>query len=107
MYCALVAYPRQPDAPFDFAYFATQHVPMFARHLGANCVRYEVHKPLEAPGAPAPQFGAVAYFWVRSGEEFGAALQRHSQEIYPDIANFTTIEPLRQWSEIVVAEDTL
>lgn len=106
MFCALVAYPNPQDGTFDFDYFATRHVPMFARHLGTNCVCYEVHRPLETPGAPAPRYVAAAYFWVRSGEEFGAALQRHGQEIYPDIANFTNIEPIRQWSE-VVSEVTL
>ncbi|GER90761.1 hypothetical protein KDW_49230 [Dictyobacter vulcani] len=101
MFCASVAYPAQQGKKFDFDYFAHKHVPLFAHLLGANCVRFEVHKNLAAPGAPAPAFIGVAYFWVQSGEEFGAALAQHGQEIYGDIPNFTDIEPLRQWSEVV------
>ena len=101
MFCASVAYPIQEDATFDFNYFANTHVPLFARLLGENCVRYEVHKSLASPGAPAPQFHGVAYFWVQSGEEFGAMLAQHGTELYADILNFTTIEPTRQWSEVV------
>lgn len=37
MYCATVAYPHEDGGTFDLAYFETRHVPMFARHLGANC----------------------------------------------------------------------
>lgn len=100
MFCASVAYPIQRDGTFDFEYFATRHVPMFARRLGDNCVRFEVHRSLSAPNAPTPDFLGVAYFWVKSGEEFGAALAQHDKEIYADIARFTDIEPIRQWSEV-------
>ncbi|EFH83254.1 EthD family reductase [Ktedonobacter racemifer] len=105
MFCASVAYPNQQGGSFDFEYFAYKHVPLFVRFLGKNCVKFEVHKSLNAPGAPASQFLAVAYFWVKSGEEFGVALAQHSQEIYSDIPKFTDIEPVRQWSEVVQAAE--
>ena len=101
MFCASVAYPIQQDGTFDFDYFASRHVPLFAHFLGENCVRFEVHKSLAVPGAPAPGFLGVAYFWVTSSEDFGAVLAQHGQEIYSDIARFTDIEPVRQWSEVV------
>jgi uncharacterized protein (TIGR02118 family) len=104
MFCASVAYPIQEGGTFDFDYFAHKHVPLFARFLGDNCVRFEVHKTLVSPGAPAPTFHGAAYFWVKSGEEFGMALTQYSQEIYSDIPHFTNIEPVRQWSEVVQIE---
>lgn len=104
MFCASVAYPIQQGGRFDFEYFANKHVPLFARFLGGNCVRFEVHKSLASPGAPAPSFLGVAYFWVKSGQEFGATLAQYGNEIYADIPNFTDIEPLRQWSEVVLTE---
>ncbi len=103
MFCASVAYPIQQGGTFDFDYFASKHAPLFAHYLGDNCVRFEVHKSLALPGAPPPSFLGVAYFWVKSGEEFGAKLAQYSKEIYADILNFTNIEPLRQWSEVVQA----
>jgi uncharacterized protein (TIGR02118 family) len=104
MFCASVAYPMQQDATFDFDYFAHQHAPLFAHYLGDNCVRFEVHKILALPGAPSPRFLGIAYFWVKSGEEFGARLAQYNNEIYSDIPNFTNIEPIRQWSEVVQTE---
>ena len=101
MYCASVVYPRTKRGRFDLDYFAERHAPMFARLLGDNCVRYEVHKSLDTPGAPASTSIAAAYFWVKSGEEFGSALALNGAEIYGDIPNFTDIQPSRSWAEIV------
>lgn len=107
MFCASVAYPAQEGRRFDFDYFAEKHIPMYARCLGTNCVRCEVHRSLTAPGAPTPQYYGSAYVWVRSAEEFGTSLAQHGAEIFADIPNFTDIEPIRQWSEVVSAtEDT-
>ena len=96
-----MAYPTQENGTFDFDYFVNKHVPLFVRLLGENCVKFEVQKSLAAPGAPAPSFICTAYFWVQSGEEFGATLAQHGEEIYADIAKFSNIEPVRQWNEVV------
>lgn len=99
MFCASVAYP--PDAvDFDFDYFATRHAPMFAKLLGENCERFEVHRGLAAQGAPPPPFVAAGYFWVRSAERFGATLAEHGAAIYDDINNFSKTQPVRGWAEL-------
>ncbi|MCU1556187.1 MAG: Ethyl tert-butyl ether degradation EthD [Microbacteriaceae bacterium] len=100
MFCASVSYPVGA-ADFDFDYFATRHAPMFARLLGSNCTRFEVHRALATPAAPPPPFVAAAYFWVGSAEEFGTTLAKHGDEIYADIANFSGIQPTRGWAEVV------
>lgn len=102
MFCASVVYPKT-EGRFNLDYFENSHAPMFARLLGNNCVRFEVHRSLESPGAPAPTFVAAAYFWVSSAEEFGAALGRHGAEIYGDIPKFTDLQPSRGWSEVVTS----
>ena len=100
MYCASVTYPIDAER-FDIDYFATRHAPMFAATLGDNCVRFEVHRALDSPGAPQPPFLAAAYFWVRSAEEFGAALAAHGEEVYGDIPNFSGTQPVRGWAEVL------
>jgi uncharacterized protein (TIGR02118 family) len=100
MFCASVVYPSDSKS-FDIDYFATHHAPLFARLIGDNCIRYEVHRALATPGAPAPSFVAAAYFWIRSAEEFGATLAEHGDEIYADIPNFSQTQPSRGWSEVL------
>lgn len=100
MICASVVYP--PDAEdFDVEYFTSRHAPMFARLLGANCTRFEVHRGLAAPGTPPPPFVAAAYFWVSSAEQFGATLAQHGPELYADIANFSKSQPVRGWAAVL------
>jgi uncharacterized protein (TIGR02118 family) len=86
---------------FDLDYFAEHHVPLFARLLGDNCVKWEVHRALNTPGAPAASFVAAAYFWISSAEEFGASLAQHGDEIYSDIPKFSKTQPSRGWSEVL------
>lgn len=99
VFCASVVYPSDAE-DFDFGYFATRHVPMFAGLLGDNCVRFEVHRALDAPGAPSPSFLAAAYFWVTSPEEFGQTLAEHGPAIYADIENFSRSQPQRGWAAV-------
>ena|SRR5437763_12071664 len=104
MFCASVAYPLDAEG-FDFDYFSTRHAPLFARLLGANCERFEVHRGLATPGAPPPPFVAAAYFWVSSAEGFGATLTEHGAEIYADISNFSRTQPARGWAEVSVSNE--
>jgi hypothetical protein len=78
---------------------------MFVGPLGDNCVRFEVRKGLEQPGAPVPSHVCVANFWIRSGEQLGAALAQHGNELYGEISKFTHIEPVRACEEIVSSSD--
>jgi uncharacterized protein (TIGR02118 family) len=100
MFCASVVYPSDAEA-FDFDYFSSHHAPMFARLIGENCVKWEVHRALASPGAPPPSFVAAAFFWIVSAEEFGATLAEHGAEIYADIPNFSQTQPSRGWSEVI------
>jgi uncharacterized protein (TIGR02118 family) len=99
MFCASVAYPLD-SVGFDFEYLCLHHAPMFARLLGENCVRYEVHRGLASAGAPPPPFIAAAYFWVTSAEAFGETLAEHGASIYADIAKFSQTQPVRGWAEV-------
>jgi uncharacterized protein (TIGR02118 family) len=105
MFCASVAYPTGL-ARFDFEYFRDRHATMFARLLGSNCVRYEVHRGLATEGAPPPPFSAAAYFWLVSPQQFGETLATHGEEIYRDIAAFTDGQPVRGWAAVEEAPST-
>lgn len=97
VFCASIMYPTGLGR-FDLEYFAHRHVPRFAELLGPNCVHYEVHQALAVPGAPEPPYVAAAHVWVQSAEEFGTVLAEHGQEIYADIDQFSSGQPIRAWS---------
>jgi uncharacterized protein (TIGR02118 family) len=78
-------------------------MPMVKARLGNACTYYTVDKGLagRAPGAP-PAFVAMCAFICDSAEGYEAAIREHRAEIWADIANYTDIVPVTQFSEVVV-----
>ena len=98
-----VMYPHTEGARFDHAYYRDRHMPMVNARLGSACAYYTVEKGLagRAPGAP-PAFVAMCAFICDSVEGYQAATQEHGAEIRGDLANYTDIAPVIQFSEVVV-----
>jgi uncharacterized protein (TIGR02118 family) len=98
-----VMYPHQPGARFDHTYYRDTHMPLAASRLGAACLYYTVDKGLAggAPGA-TPAYAAMCHFFSDSVETFQAAFGPHAREILDDIPNYTDLQPVMQFSEVVV-----
>ena len=98
-----VMYPYTEGARFDHTYYRDRHMPMVKDKLGSACSYYTVEKGLAggAPGAP-PAFVAMCSFICDSLEGYQAASLKHRAEIRGDIANYTDIAPVIQFSEVVV-----
>lgn len=78
-------------------------MPMVKARLGDVCAYYTVERGLagRAPGAP-PAFVAMCAMLCGSIEGYRAAMQEHGAEIRGDLANYTDIAPVLQFSEVVV-----
>jgi uncharacterized protein (TIGR02118 family) len=98
-----VMYPYTEGARFDHAYYRDRHMPMVKARLGSACAYYTVDKGLagQASGAP-PAFVAMCSFICDSAESYEAAMQEHRAEVRADLANYTDIVPVFQFSEVVV-----
>lgn len=98
-----VMYPYAAGARFDHTCYRERHMPMMKQRLGAACLYYTVDKGI-AGGAPGtdPVYVAKCDFVCTSVEAFRAARGPHVQEIRDDIANYTDIQPVLQFSEVVV-----
>lgn len=98
-----VMYPYTEGGRFDHAYYRDRHMPMVKARLGNACTYYTVEKGLSGrtPGSP-PAFEAMCAFICDSAEAYLAASNTHSAEIRRDIANYTDIAPVVQFSEVVV-----
>lgn len=102
LFCATVLYPFQPNTNFNFDHYANVLIPAYVKLLGDNCIRYEVRKGLTSPAANHVHFICIANFWIRSGEQFGAAMGKpEMKEIMQKIAAFTDIQPIRQFDEVI------
>lgn len=89
-----VLYPATEGATFDHDYYRDQHVPLAVRTWSPE--RTEIDKGVDGP------YVAAVHFVFASQEALGAAMGAEGTgEILADMANYTTIAPVLQTSEIV------
>jgi uncharacterized protein (TIGR02118 family) len=98
-----VMYPYTEGARFDHAYYRDRHMPMVKSRLGSACAYYTVERGLAGRARDSsPAFVAMCAFICDSVEGYEAAMQQHRAEVLADIANYTDIAPVVQFSEVVV-----
>ncbi len=99
-----VYYPADGGSKFDHDYYRTRHMPLLQERLGDACLRYEIERGLAGrePGS-APEFVAACHVYSPTLEIFQTAFGPHAAEIRADVANYTDIEPIVQFSETVEA----
>jgi uncharacterized protein (TIGR02118 family) len=94
MYRFSVFYPATEGATFDHDYYAQKHVPLAMKTWGLDAAQIE-------KGVNGPYVAAV-HFTFDSLEAMGEAMSAEGTgAVMADIANYTTIAPVVQTSEIV------
>jgi uncharacterized protein (TIGR02118 family) len=97
-----VMYPYAEGKTFNMEYYETKHMPMVARFLGANLIKYTIEKGLASgiPNQPLP-FMAIGTFYVKSLSDYQAAIAPNRDAIRADFLNYTNISPVILVSEVV------
>ena len=89
-----VLYPATEGATFDHEYYREKHVPLCVSTWGLAGA--EIDKGLDGP------YVAAVHFKFASPEAFQSAMASEAREaIRADVANYTTITPVLQTSEII------
>jgi uncharacterized protein (TIGR02118 family) len=89
-----VMYPSTDGATFDHDYYRDNHVPLAMRTWGLDGA--EIDKGVDGP------YVAAVHFTFDSLEAMQAAMAAEGTgEVIADVANYTTIAPIMQTSEIV------
>jgi uncharacterized protein (TIGR02118 family) len=89
-----VLYPSTEGATFDHDYYRTKHVPLAVKTWGLDGA--EIDKGISGP------YVAAVHFTFATQEAMDAALGREGTgAVMADVANYTTIAPVIQTSEIV------
>ena len=89
-----VHYPKTDGATFDHDYYRTKHVPLAQEAWGG--VPAEIDKGIDGP------YEASVHFTFESLEALGAAMGGEGTgAVIADVANYTSITPVMQTSEIV------
>jgi uncharacterized protein (TIGR02118 family) len=89
-----VFYPSTEGASFDHDYYRNHHVPLAVKTWGLDGA--EIDKGIDGP------YVAAVHFKFESPEALGAAMAAAGTgDILADVANYTSIAPVMQTSEIV------
>ena len=89
-----VLYPKTEGATFDHDYYANSHVPLCVSTWGLDGA--EIDKGVDGP------YEAAVHFRFESAEAMqGAMASEGTGAILADVANYTTIAPVMQTSEVV------
>jgi len=97
-----VMYPFSEGKTFDIAYYEATHMPMVAKLLGSNLVKYTIEKGVASgiPNTPLP-FMAIGTFYVKDLSAYQAAITPNREAIRADFPNYTNITPMILVSEVV------
>jgi uncharacterized protein (TIGR02118 family) len=97
-----VMYPFAEGKTFDMEYYETKHMPMVAKLLGSNLVRYTIEKGSASgiPNTPLP-FMAIGSFYIKNLGDYQAAIKPNRDAIRSDFPNYTNISPVILISEII------
>jgi uncharacterized protein (TIGR02118 family) len=89
-----VLYPKTEGASFDHDYYRDKHVPLAVKSWGLDGA--QIDKGLDGP------YEAAVHFTFASMDAMGAAMGAPgTADVMADVANYTTIVPVMQTSEIV------
>lgn len=97
-----IMYPFAEGKTFNMEYYQTRHMPMVAGFLGSNLVKYTIEKGLASgiPNQPLP-YMAIGTFYIKSLDDYKAAIGPNRDAIRADFANYTNIAPIILVSEVV------
>jgi uncharacterized protein (TIGR02118 family) len=89
-----VMYPTTEGATFDHDYYCNKHVPLAVKTWGLDGA--QIDKGIDGP------YVAAVHFTFESLDAMGAAMGGPgTMDVLADVANYTTIAPVMQTSEIV------
>ncbi len=100
-----IFYPR--GSRFDMDYYLATHIPMAIEKLGSHPGFKEVSVEYGIDGA-APGIDAtyvvICQFLFTSLEDFMDAFSPHASLLQGDVQNYTDIEPVIQFSEVLLLQ---
>jgi uncharacterized protein (TIGR02118 family) len=102
-----IMYPDTPGLTFDMDYYLQTHMPMsiarLSAHPGFHGVSVERGVPAPQSGLPPP-YVALCHFLFTSADDFAAAFMPHAAALQADIANYTAIAPVVQFSAVEITQ---
>jgi uncharacterized protein (TIGR02118 family) len=97
-----IMYPYAEGKTFNMEYYETKHMPMVAKFLGSNLIKYTIDKGVASgiPNTPL-SYMAIGSFYVKDLAAYNSAIAPNIAAIRSDFANYTNVAPIILVSEVV------
>ena len=103
----VIMYPNKAGAHFDMRYYIDEHMPksieLLSSHAGFQSVSVERGVGGTVPGSE-PTFIAMCEYLFNSVEDFLEAFLPHAEVLQGDIPNYTNVEPVIQFNEVLISK---
>lgn len=102
-----ILYPNKKGARFDFSYYVETHMPMSINLLSAHKAFKGVSVEQGLGGAvpdSQPAYIAMCHFLFETIEGFQEAFTTHASLLQGDMPNYTDIDPVIQFNEILISK---
>lgn len=97
-----ILYPKTENAHFDWDYYLNIHMPMSIKLHGAALKGVSIAKGLEGIAETPVAYVAVTTLLFESVASFLKAFMPHAETLQGDMKNYTTIQPIIQFSEVAL-----
>lgn len=97
-----IFYPDIAGSKFDKDYYLNTHMPLSLKLQGEAVKGVTVEFGISGLPGTKPTYIAMCHFVYESFESFGAAFMPHAEVLQDDIKNYTDIETIIQFSEVMI-----
>lgn len=97
-----IIYPKSETIHFDWDYYLNVHMPMSIKLHGAALKSISIGKGIEGIEAAPVAYAAVTTMLFDSVDAFLQAFMPHAETLQDDMKNYTNIQPVIQFSEVVL-----
>ena len=97
-----ILYPKSENANFDWDYYLNIHMPLSIKLHGTALKAITISKGVEGIESAPVSYVAVTNMLFESVDTFIEAFMPHAETLQGDIKNYTNIQPIIQFSEVVL-----
>jgi len=99
-----IIYPKTENATFDWDYYLNTHMPLSIKLHGAALKGITIAKGIEGIEAAPVAYVAVTNMLFESVNSFIEAFMPHAATLQGDMKNYTNIQPIIQFSEVLLQQ---
>lgn len=97
-----ILYPKTEGAQFDWNYYLNSHMPLSIKLHGAALKGLTISKGKEGIDAAPVAYMAATTMLFESVDSFLKAFMPHADTLQGDMKNYTNVQPVIQFSEVVL-----